>query len=145
MNNEPVTIERTFNMPVEKVWKALTDKEQLRKWYFEVSDFKPRAGFEFTFEGQKEEKVFIHLCKVTEAAAFKKLAYTWKYKGFEGESLVTFELFPGGNTTRLKLTHLGIETFPSDTNDFSKENFVQGWTNIIGKSLNDFFKPSDAE
>ena len=30
MKTEPFVIERTFNAPAEKVWKALTDKEQMK-------------------------------------------------------------------------------------------------------------------
>lgn len=29
--NEPVIIERTFNVPAIKVWKAITNKEQMKQ------------------------------------------------------------------------------------------------------------------
>jgi uncharacterized protein YndB with AHSA1/START domain len=67
----------------------------------------------------------------------RKLAYTWRYKGHEGNSLVTFELFADGNKTRLKLTHEGLETFPK-TPAFARKNFMKGWTEIIGSSLKAF-------
>ena len=50
---------------------------------------------------------FVHLFKVTEVVPQKKLAYTWRYKDFEGSSLVSFELFEEGDKTRLRLTHTG--------------------------------------
>lgn len=140
MDNAPVIVEKIFNVPVDRLWKTLTEKEQMRKWYFNVSDFRPKPGFEFYFEGRNGEKVFKHICTVTEAAAYKKLAYTWRYEGFPGDSLVIFELFPGGNSTRLRLIHAGIETFPNNTDDFLRENFVHGWNEIIGKNLPDFLK-----
>jgi len=68
----------------------------------------------------------------------KKLVYSWRYDGYEGNSIVTFELFEEGNTTRVKLTHAGLETFPKDKPDFARESFVKGWTYIIGTSLKDF-------
>lgn len=141
MKNEPVIIERTLNAPAMKVWKALTDKNQMKQWYFDIKEFKPKVGFEFQFEGiGKEGKRFLHLCKVTEAEFCKKLTHTWRYEGYEGISYVTFELFAGGeNQTRLKLTHTGLETFP-DTSDFAKQNFVEGWTHIIGKSLKEYLE-----
>ncbi len=123
---------------MEKVWKALTNRDQMKQWYFDIAEFKPVVGFEFSFEGGDGKKVFVHLCRITEVEVYKKIAYTWKYEGYEGESLVTIELFPGGNTTRVKLTHKGLETFPTATSDFSKENFVAGWTHIIGTSLKEF-------
>jgi uncharacterized protein YndB with AHSA1/START domain len=73
-----------------------------------------------------------HLCKVTEAIPNKKIAYTWRYKGHEGDSLVTFELFAEGEKTRLKLTHEGLETFPT-LPAFARENFNQGWTSIASE------------
>ncbi len=51
---------------------------------------------------------------------------------------MTFELFAEVQATRLKLTHEGLETFPINNPDFAKENFVAGWTYIIGSSLKEF-------
>jgi uncharacterized protein YndB with AHSA1/START domain len=67
----------------------------------------------------------------------KKIAYTWRYKGEPGDSLVTFEFFAEGNKTRLKLTHTGIETFPK-TPAYARKNFETGWTQIIGSELKGF-------
>ena len=138
MNNEPFVIERTYNAPVEKVWKALTDNEQMKQWYFNIAAFKPEVGFEFTFDGGSKEKTYTHLCKILEVIPNRKLSYSWRYKDYEGYSVVTFELFDEGEKTRLKLTHTGLETFPQVSKDFSKESFTQGWTHIIGTSLKNF-------
>ena len=32
IKNTPFTIERTYNAPVENVWKAITDKDEMKKW-----------------------------------------------------------------------------------------------------------------
>ena len=138
MNNEPFVIERTYNAPIEKVWKALTDKQQMKQWYFDIAEFKPEVGFEFTFTGGSEEKKYTHLCKVLEVIPNKKLSYSWRYEGYPGSSIVTFELFDEGKETRIRLTHEGIETFPKNLADFAKESFAKGWTYIIGTSLKDF-------
>jgi uncharacterized protein YndB with AHSA1/START domain len=138
MKTEPFVIERTLNAPAEKVWKAITDQEQMKQWYFDIADFKPEVGFEFTFNGGSEEKTYVHLCKITKVEPGKLLQYSWRYKDYPGTSFVTFELFPEGNATRIKLTHEGIETFPQDSKDFAKESFAAGWTYIIGKSIVEF-------
>jgi uncharacterized protein YndB with AHSA1/START domain len=134
---EAVVIERTFNAPVERVWKSLTDVAQMRQWYFDLKEFKPEVGFEFRFVVEREGTTYDHRCKVTEVIPQKKLAYTWRYKGHEGDSLVTFELFADGNETRLKLTHEGLETFPKIP-AYARENFEKGWTEIIGSELKQF-------
>ena len=141
---EAVVIERTFNAPVARVWKALTDVEEMRQWYFDLKEFKPEVGFEFEFTVEHEGMKYDHRCKITEVIPQKKLAYTWRYEGHEGNSLVTFELFADGDKTRLKLTHEGLETFPK-LPSFARENFMAGWTEIIGSSLKKFLEKDDAD
>ena len=134
---EAVVIERTFNAPVARVWKALTDGDEMRVWYFDLKEFKPEVGFEFEFTVEHEGTSYHHLCKITEVISQKKIAYTWRYAGEEGDSLVTFELFPDGEKTRLKLTHEGLETFPK-LPAYARTNFEKGWTEIIGSSLKQY-------
>lgn len=134
---EPFVIERIYNVSADKVWQAISEHEKLKQWYFEFEDFKPEVGFEFVFYGGSEGKSFKHICVVTEVVEGKKLAYSWRYDGYPGNSIVTIELFPEGDKTRLKLTHEGLETF-SPIEDFKKENFAMGWTEIIGKILKEF-------
>jgi uncharacterized protein YndB with AHSA1/START domain len=138
---EVVVIERTFNAAVTRVWEALTNVDQMRQWYFDLKEFKPEIGFEFEFVIEHESNTYHHLCKVTQVIPQKKIAYTWRYKGEPGNSLVTFELFPEDNKTRLKLTHTGIETFPK-TPAYARKNFEAGWTAIVGSELKQFLERS---
>lgn len=141
MENQPIIVERTFNAPADKVWTALTDKNEMKKWYFDLTEFKPEVGFEFTFTGgPSPEKQYLHLCRITEVEEGKKLKHSWRYDGYEGESFVTWELFPEGDQTRLKLTHEGLETFPKSNPDLDKSNFVKGWDGIINKSLQKYLE-----
>ncbi len=140
-NEEPIVIERTFSVPTIKAWQAITYRDEMAKWYFDLKEFKPEVGFEFSFNGGPPDKVYIHLCKVTEAEFCKKISYSWHYEGYEGISYVTFELFgEGDNQTRLKLTHSGLETFPANNPDLAKHNFMTGWTDIIGRSLRGYLE-----
>ena len=142
MDNNPFVIERSYPVSIEKVWKAITDPAQMKVWYFDLPGFSPTVGYEFEFMGGSPDgEQFRHLCRVTESIPNKKLSYTWRYDGFPGESLVSFELFAEGeHATRLRLTHTGLETFPVDNPNLARNNFVMGWTEIIGKSLVDFLK-----
>lgn len=140
MNDNPVIFERTYHASIEKVWKAITDRADMKQWYFDLVEFKPEVGFEFQFEGGPPNKTYLHLCKVTEVIEGHKLQYSWRYDGYAGNSLVTFELFPEGDYTRLKLTHEGLESFPKENPDLAKENFVQGWKEITGTNLKDFLE-----
>jgi len=135
--SHPLITESTYNAPVDIVWQAITDREQMKQWYFDIESFKPEVGFEFTFKGENEGRVYIHLCKITELIPGRKLKHSWRYQDYEGISFVTFELFPEGNKTRIKLTHEGLESFPA-LPDFARNNFKEGWTMIIGTLLKDF-------
>lgn len=138
-----IMIERTFDAPVTRVWKALTDVDQMRQWYFDLKEFKAEVGFEFGFVVEHKGNTYDHRCRITEVIPQKKIAYTWRYEGHEGNSLVTFELFPESEKTRLKLTHKGLETFP-ETAAFARENFEKGWTEAIGSELKKFVESDSA-
>jgi uncharacterized protein YndB with AHSA1/START domain len=139
--SDAVVVERTFNAPVTRVWQALTDVEQMRQWYFDLKEFKSQVGFEFEFIVEHEGTTYHHLCQVTEVIPQQKIAYTWRYNGEPGDSLVTVELFDEGKKTRVKLTHTGIETFPKMP-AFALKNFEAGWTAIIGSELKQFVEKS---
>ncbi len=138
MKQEPLIIEQVLNAPVAKVWKTITGKDDMKQWYFDIKEFKVEPGFEFQFYGGKDEKQYLHLCKITEVLAGKKLTYSWRYADYSGHSYVTFELFGEGGKTRVQLTHAGLESFPHDNPDFARSSFAEGWTYIIGTSLKQF-------
>ena len=142
--NEPLVIERIIDAPVERVWQAITTKEDMGRWFFELEEFKAKAGFEFGFTVEHEGFTYVHHCKVMEAVPNQKLAFTWRYEGHAGDSLVTIELFAEGAQTRVKLTHEGLETFPAMP-AFARVNFMGGWTQIIGSALGDFVENAGRE
>ncbi len=138
MNTNSIIVERTFDVPASKIWKAISNRDEMAKWYFDLQAFRAEPGFEFQFEGGPEDRKYTHLCKVIEVENEKRLSYSWRYDGYAGNSFVTFELYPDGTKTRLKLTHSGVDSFPKDNPDLARENFVQGWTEIIGTSLQEY-------
>jgi len=138
MDSQSFVIEQIYNSPIEQVWSALTDHEKLKKWYFQMDNFKPEVGFIFRFSGSDKGITFWHKCVIKEVIPPRKLVHTWAYEEYPGESIVSWELFEEGDQTRLRLTHTGLETFPQDDPSFAKESFAKGWTYITGTSLKDF-------
>ncbi len=55
MTQQPFVIERIFDAPAEQVWQAITDKDKMKQWYFDLPDFNPQQGLEFSFEGGPED------------------------------------------------------------------------------------------
>lgn len=145
MSDFPIVVEASYSAPVTTVWRALTDKAQMKQWYFDLQDFRPEVGFEFSFDGKGTEgETYTHRCTIIEVVPEKKLAHSWRYEGYDGDSLVSFELLPEGSATCMKLTHAGVDSLPSDNPAFRRENFVLGWTEIIGNSLRKFVEEVSA-
>lgn len=138
MNAKQIIKEILVNASPEKVWKAITNYEDMLVWYFDLPGFKAEVGYEFQFWGEAKDKKYLHLCKITEVVPCEKLSYSWKYDGYNGESFVTFEIMPQQDKTLLRLTHSGIETFPKDNNDLTTDNFNGGWESIIRESFKHF-------
>lgn len=132
-----VILERTYNAPALKVWSALTDVNQLRKWFFNVTGFEPKVGYKFEFKGESDCAEYNHLCEVTEVVEGEKLTYSWAYENWEGQSYVTWELIPDGTGTRVVITHRGVDTFPKHK-DFTAGSFTEGWTYFLEKALEKF-------
>lgn len=132
LDESPVVVEHTYGASIETVWKAITEVDQMKQWYMPVIPaFEPRVGFETRFSVTHEGAEFPHVWKVTEVVPQKKIAYTWQFPGHPGESLATFELFPEGENTRLKLTHSGLETHGGKTYEpLARKNFNWGWNEL---------------
>ncbi|TKC10852.1 SRPBCC domain-containing protein [Pedobacter polaris] len=144
MKSENVVVERTYNAPIDKVWSAITNVDEMKNWYFQLEDFKPKVGFKFDFLGGPEDgKQYLHLCEVTEVEEGKKITYSWRYDNYPGNSFVTWELFDKGDQTLLRLTHAGLDTLEEGGPDFAKENFVEGWTYFVHTALKGYLESED--
>jgi uncharacterized protein YndB with AHSA1/START domain len=61
--HENVKISVKVNAPLDKVWNAITNKEQMKNWYFDVPDFEPKIGNNFSFYGETRTKNIITFVK----------------------------------------------------------------------------------
>lgn len=133
MNDMTLIKEFNYNVPSEEVWHALTDTNEMRKWYFpQLQKFEPVVGYKFKFDDENAEyqKEWI----VTNVMNGKVLAHSWAYRGYPGKSEVTFSLFADGGKTTLRVTQTNLESFP-DHPHFKRERFEWGWDNLLGDNL----------
>lgn len=142
-NQDPIRIEISLDATASKVWEALTNVTQMRKWYFEnIPGFKPEEGFEAKFKVKSGERTFTHIWKITEVIPFKKISYTWKFEEYPGEGLSIFELTKKNNITHLKLESQVLKPYPNDIPEFKRESGEAGWHYLINKNLVAFLQKS---
>jgi uncharacterized protein YndB with AHSA1/START domain len=93
--HENVKISVKVNAPVDKVWNALTNKEQMKNWYFDIPDLNQKEGNAFNFFESGEERKFHHHCEIAEVVPNEKLKHSWTYPDITKEkTLVKWELKP---------------------------------------------------
>lgn len=137
--SNPIVIEETFNFNVNIVWDAITKPDEMRQWFFNnIPLFEPKVGFETNFNVQSESRSFHHLWKILEVMPNKKIKYQWCYKNIKGEGFVTFELFKINEQTLLRLTNEGLDSFPQDIPEFSRESCEAGWKYFIQQKLKSY-------
>lgn len=139
--DEPVVVEQAFNQDVDIVWKAITEIDRMRKWFFKnIPSFKPEVGFKTHFNVESQERNFLHRWEIIEVVHEKRISYNWKYDDYSGDSNVVLELSPLNDGTNLKLTHHVLENFSEDIPEFSRESCLQGWEFFIKNNLKDYFE-----
>lgn len=134
--SHPIIIEQKVNASAEKVWKALTDINEMKIWYFDIPDFIPEEGAVFNFYEPGDEKKYHHQAEILEIIPEKKLKHTWFYPEFSDQkTIVTWELEAQGESTWIRLTHENIDGFNDLGENFSEKAFKEGWTQLTEQSL----------
>jgi uncharacterized protein YndB with AHSA1/START domain len=123
------TIEREAVYPhsPERVWRALVDPAELAAWLM-PTDFVPEVGREFVLETGNAEVGTIR-GEVLELDEPHRLRCRWS--GGFGDTEVTFELFPQGGGTRLRVRHVGFgDPLPPEF-----AGFDEGWKQKLDEDL----------
>ncbi len=94
----PIIVEENFDLPIEMVWNAITDRNQMIQWFFaDIPEFKAEKGFSTTFDVDSGQRIFRHQWQILEVKPLSKIVYHWSYKEIEGEGIVSFELLEKDN------------------------------------------------
>jgi len=141
IKESPIILNFTYKQTLSEVWSALTNKEKMLGWYFDnIPEFKPEVGFETSFVVINDKRSFTHQWKVVEVEPLRKIKYNWKYKEYEGDSNVIFELAKKDQWVTLKLTMEILNDFPSHLAEFKVESGIQGWTYFLDNQLRNYLE-----
>lgn len=125
-----IHISRVYAAPVEVLWEALTDSQQLAEWLM-PNDFQPTLGHEFTFRTAPAPGFDgVVRCKVLCLEAPRRLQYSWKGGGIE--TVATFELECCEAGTRLTFRQDG---FAGMRSIMPRIMLGFGWENLLGQKL----------
>mgnify|MGYP006294161757 CR=1 FL=1 len=135
----PIVKEQSFSTSVDELWKAISELEQMKQWFFDnIPSFKAEVGFSTSFVVENQGRVFLHRWMITEVVPLKKIAYNWRYEGYPGDAAVIFELQEDQGQTHLRVKHIVLEDYPPDIPEFARKNCDEGWTYFIQKRLKQY-------
>ena len=77
---ESITIERSFDAPIERVWRALAAPADLSSWFAKRANVRAERGgpYELLWEPENPERNSTIGCRLTYAEPGKWLAFTWR-------------------------------------------------------------------
>ncbi|MGZ2411688.1 uncharacterized protein YndB with AHSA1/START domain [Sphingomonas sp. F9_3S_D5_B_2] len=150
IGSDAIRLERVLDAPAETVWRYLTEADLRRQWFMGGTD--ARAGGEFEMVVDHDQLSEDDVPYPESYAQSKGRTWSEKVIRFEpprllettfgvDKGIVTYELFPQGERTRLVLTHSAI-TSPTGFQDFGG-----GWTShlamleerLAGRAVRDFW------
>ena len=123
-----ITREETLNHPVEKVWSAITNAEEISTWFLDA-EFKAEVGSPYTFSSKGENCTKI--TGVIKEATPYTLVYTWMVENTDVETTVKWVLEADKDNTKLYLEHSGISNYSGDTAVKMFESFSGGWKGCV--------------
>jgi uncharacterized protein YndB with AHSA1/START domain len=117
-----IEITKQIDAPPERVFAALTDADELSRWFASSAESEPRTGGDYVlrFEFEDETKNHTYAGQYEEVTP-ERVRYPWN--GRFGDTTVEFSLRPAGSGTELTLTHSGWTAAAEETRAMHE----QGW------------------
>ena len=142
--DDPVIVEQIFEVNKERIWKAITELDEMIRWYFDnIPDFKPVVGFRTEFNVISEERNFLHKWHITEVIPNRKIVYNWQYEDYEGSADVCFEVSDSEGRAKLELKVMVLEDFSEGIPEFTRESCLNGWKYFINNRLKEYLMGDD--
>ena len=140
-DQDAVVSEIEIAAPADRVFQALTDAAQLKRWFTSAEcpvkfwEMDPRLGGRYRYATQKGTVVVNHVSEfechgeITHYDPPRVLAYSWIGNWHDDptrRTLVRWELSPTASGTLVKVTHSGLTDLPVARKDYSG-----GWPGVV--------------
>lgn len=136
------SIEREIHVDAspEVVFEVVSRPEHLKEWWPDEADFEPEVGAagRITFHGSTPGEGNVVSIMVIEVQPPHRFSFRWDYEvgavpGPGDSMLVTFDLEPSGDGTRVRMTETGFRErgWEAAVLEQSYQDHVQGWGYFI--------------
>lgn len=135
-NQDSIVVEVDIAAPPDRVFKAISDPEQVRRRSPELNVFEmdTRVGGRWYLELRLPQpyrgvSIIRHEGEILELDPPRLLVYSWLanfHKDPQMQSVVRWELSPTPSGTHVKLTHSGLGTEPESAKDYAG-----GWPGVL--------------
>ncbi len=126
MTDRTIELTRTIAAPTSTVFRALTDADELARWWTSSGSSEPRTGGAFSYRFEFEDAARNHTYEgdYHEVTPDERVSYPWQTS--LGETTVDVRLRPAGDGTELTLAHSGWGDGPEA--DEAIQLHEQGWS-----------------
>jgi uncharacterized protein YndB with AHSA1/START domain len=131
-------VTRTIPAPADEVWKALTTPETIKRYMFGAEvEADWRVGGRVRFHGEYGGKAYEDKGEIRSFEPEKRLAYThWSSLSGapdkpENYHLVTYELAPEGEATRVTLTQSNVDGEVTEADREHRGQYEENWTKML--------------
>src|ERR1700730_16172163 len=131
-----------IDAPVAVVWRAVTELEQIKKWFSDEVHLEAKPGYEgvLTFNDEATKQSLTVQVTVQSVEVERSFSYRWQHPAgaaaAEGNSLlVEFTLTSEGDGTRLRVVEIGLEQmgWSQEEQDTFVRKHNHGWVTYLGR------------
>lgn len=133
--NEIVQREITIDAPISIVWDVITQPEHISKWYCNSAEFELKPGGKGHVSWDKFGNAPLEIVTVDKPYffSFQWVAPDEESRRIGGRTLIEFQLFEEGESTKLQVRESGFDqlelTKEEKTSLYERHN--NGWVDIL--------------
>ncbi len=140
-DQDAIVTEIEIAAPPERVFQALTDSAQLKRWFNDPAcpikfwEMDPRLGGRYRYATEKGSIVVNNVSEfechgeILDYDPPRILAYTWIANWHDDparRTVVRWELAPKAGGTHVKVTHSGLKNLP-----IARKDYTGGWPGVL--------------
>jgi uncharacterized protein YndB with AHSA1/START domain len=122
-----ISMEERFDVPIDRVWHALTDPEMIERWLMRAEGYQAEVGARFRLrETPRPDCLGLVECEVLELSPPNRIVWSWRGAEDPATTRLVIDLEADEQGTRLTLRHTG------ESDERTVTATTGGWTQKLG-------------